>query len=105
MALMAAHGDLAPMPDAAIFADTGNEPGSVYRWLEWLVTELPFPVNRVSKRRKDQRLLTLAEASLEMHVTSDGRRFSQTNILDFSTAEEMGQLNFFENECEGMCGV
>ena len=25
--------------------------------------------------------------------------------VDLSTAEERGQLNFFENECEGMCGV
>lgn len=25
--------------------------------------------------------------------------------VDFSTAEERGQLNLFINECEGMCGV
>lgn len=25
--------------------------------------------------------------------------------IDFSTAEDKGQLNMFENECEGMCGV
>jgi hypothetical protein len=25
--------------------------------------------------------------------------------VDFSTAEDRGQLNFFNNECEGMCGV
>lgn len=25
--------------------------------------------------------------------------------IDFSSAEELGQLNHFENECEGMCGV
>lgn len=25
--------------------------------------------------------------------------------VDFSTAEERGQLNLFLNECEGMCGV
>jgi uncharacterized protein YbdZ (MbtH family) len=25
--------------------------------------------------------------------------------VDFRTAEEMGQLNMFLNECEGMCGV
>lgn len=25
--------------------------------------------------------------------------------VDFSTAEERGQVNMFENECEGMCGV
>ena len=34
MALMAAHGEITPMPDAAIFADTQSEPASVYRWLD-----------------------------------------------------------------------
>lgn len=29
MALMAAHGELTPMPDAAIFADTQDEPAKV----------------------------------------------------------------------------
>ena len=48
MALMAAVGDLVPMPDCAIFADTGWEPKAVYDWLGWLETQLPFPVYRVS---------------------------------------------------------
>ena len=25
--------------------------------------------------------------------------------VDLRNLEDMGQLNFFENECEGMCGV
>ena len=25
--------------------------------------------------------------------------------VDFRNLEDMGQLNFFNNECEGMCGV
>ena len=25
--------------------------------------------------------------------------------IDFRTLEDMGQINMFENECEGMCGV
>ena len=48
MALMAAHGEITPMPECAIFADTGWEPKAVYAWLEWLETQLPFPVYRVS---------------------------------------------------------
>jgi hypothetical protein len=47
MALMAAHGELTPMPDHAIFADTGAEPRKVYEWLDWLEPQLPFPVHRV----------------------------------------------------------
>lgn len=49
MALMAAHGEITPMPDCAIFADTGAEPNSVYEWLDWLETKLPFPLHRVQK--------------------------------------------------------
>lgn len=48
MALMAASGEITPMPVAAIFADTQAEPKSVYIWLDWLEKQLPFPVVRVS---------------------------------------------------------
>lgn len=49
MALMAAHGEIEPMPDVAIFADTMAEPLAVYTWLKWLVSQLPFPVHIVAK--------------------------------------------------------
>jgi 3'-phosphoadenosine 5'-phosphosulfate sulfotransferase (PAPS reductase)/FAD synthetase len=49
LALMAAHGEVTPMPDAAIFADTQAEPASVYKWLDWLEPQLPFPVIRVTR--------------------------------------------------------
>ncbi len=48
MALMAARGELTPMPDCAIFADTQFEPQGVYDHLDWLETQLPFPVHRVT---------------------------------------------------------
>jgi len=48
MALMAAAGEIDPMPDGAIFADTGWEPKAVYQHLDWLEQVLPFPVYRVS---------------------------------------------------------
>lgn len=48
MALMAAHGEITPMPDAAIFADTQSEPDAVYEWLSRLECMLPFPVYRVT---------------------------------------------------------
>ncbi len=50
MALMAAHGEIGPMPDCAIFADTGWEPLYVYHHLGWLrsANVLPFPVYIVS---------------------------------------------------------
>lgn len=64
MALMFAHGELTPMPDAAIFADTGAEPRYVYEWLDWLETKLPYPVHRVMR----------GEGLLNDLMARDGRR-------------------------------
>ncbi len=44
MALMAAKGELSPMPDCAIFSDTQWEPQGIYDHLEWITPQLPFPV-------------------------------------------------------------
>lgn len=53
LALMMAKGEVEPV-DAAIFADTQNEPDSVMEWLDWLEIEIarspyPYPVYRVTK--------------------------------------------------------
>jgi hypothetical protein len=50
LALMAKHGEFDTMPDCAIFADTGAEPGAVYAHLAWLTSPgvLPFPVHQVT---------------------------------------------------------
>ena len=53
LALMAAHGEIGPMPDCAIFADTGWEPKAVYEHLDWLETKLPFPVHRCKRPGAD----------------------------------------------------
>jgi len=37
------------MPTCGIFADTQAEPIAVYRWLDWLEKQLPFPIIRISK--------------------------------------------------------
>jgi|TARA_R100000049_G_C1906484_1_gene54952 hypothetical protein len=47
MALMAAKGKLEPMPDCAIFADTGAEPRHVYDQVEYLTEIVPFPIYTV----------------------------------------------------------
>jgi len=73
MALMAAAGKITPMPKCAIFADTQDEPESVYRWLDWLEKQLPFPVHRVTKG-------SLSEQALKMRTTKDGRSFTVTSI-------------------------
>ncbi len=58
LALMAAKGEIGPMPAAAIFADTQAEPPSVYRWLDWLEKQLPFPVHRVTAGSLTERITT-----------------------------------------------
>ena len=76
MALMAAHGEIIPMPDAAIFADTQAEPSTVYEWLNWLEKRLPFPIYRVSKGR-------LAEAALKVRTSKSGSKYMKSTIPAF----------------------
>jgi hypothetical protein len=54
LALMAARGEL-PLPEAAIFADTGWESAATYAHLEWLTGVLRdvLPVHVVRKQRRD----------------------------------------------------
>jgi len=63
MALMAGRGEIGPMPDAAIFADTQWEPSSIYEHLDWLETELSFPVYRVTFGAIRQMALNTLEGS------------------------------------------
>jgi hypothetical protein len=83
MALMAAHGEIGPMPDCAIFADTGWEPKAVYDHLNWLKSGnvLPFPVHIVSAGDLRADALTRSNttgqkfAAIPWHVRSeDGKR-------------------------------
>jgi hypothetical protein len=59
MALMAAKGEIGPMPQAAIFADTQAEPKAVYVWMDWLEKQLPFPVYRVTAGSLEESEMTL----------------------------------------------
>lgn len=62
MALMAAHGEITPMPSCAIFADTQDEPIGVYGWLDWLERHLPFPVHRVTKGRLSDEVVRIVKS-------------------------------------------
>lgn len=83
MALMFAAGELSPMPDCAIFADTGAEPKHVYTWLDWLETKLPFPVYRVMWK---QGLTENIKASIA------GDRFAGAPFFTESNNAHGGQL-------------
>ncbi len=73
MALMAAHGEIGPMPNCAIFADTGNEPKSVYKWLSRIKPVLPFPIYEVSK----------GDLARDLLDYRDGKSRTGTNIPFF----------------------
>lgn len=62
MALMAARGELTPMPVAAIFADTQAEPKGVYTWLDWLEGQLPFKVIRATAGNLTEELLRVRQS-------------------------------------------
>jgi len=57
LALMAAHGEIGPMPDCAIFADTQDEGAATYHHLDWLCGVLPYPVYRPTKGRLSEAML------------------------------------------------
>ncbi|CAB4134567.1 hypothetical protein UFOVP781_23 [uncultured Caudovirales phage] len=76
LALMAAVGKITPMPDFAIFADTQAEPDSVYRWLDWLERQLPFPVHRVTAGNMTEHMMTIRTAK-------DGRQWTKSTIPAF----------------------
>jgi hypothetical protein len=88
LALMAAWGEVPglPIPTAAIFADTQDEPASVYRWLDQLIgfinaAPYPFPVHIVSRGR-------LSESTLKMRVSKKGGLFSSTDVPFFTKNDD-----------------
>lgn len=84
LALKCAHGDIAPMPDGAIFADTHGEPDAVYRWREWLTPLLPFPCHEVTRG-------SLEQAVLSPHVSANGVVYFRTAI-PFFTKSKAGKI-------------
>ncbi len=66
LALKAAAGEVTPMPQCGVFADTQAEPKSVYIWLDWLEKQLPFPIYRVTAG-------SLEEDTLRIHNRKDGK--------------------------------
>jgi hypothetical protein len=100
LALMAARGEVRGYPqqlDGAIFADTQDEPASVYSWLDWLEAEIaqspnPYPVHRVTAGR-------LQNAALKMRITKDGRKYSSADIPFFTKAADGSQGKITHRAC------
>lgn len=91
LALMAVHGEITPMPDAAIFADTQAEPQSVYKWLDWLEMQLPFPVHRVTKG-------SLEEIAVHVRTSVKGNQYTKGAIPAFIVDAE-GKQGLMMRQC------
>ncbi len=94
MALMAAQGEITPMPDAAIFADTQAEPQAVYEWLDWLCGKLPFPVYRVTKGN-------LRNDSLILRRSKKSGKLYQRSIIPFYVSHGDGRKEILQRRCTG----
>ncbi len=92
MALMAAHGEITPMPKCAIFADTQDEPKSVYKWLDWLEKQLPFPVHRVTAGK-------LSDNALRVHARKDGTGFWTKNLIPAFVKNPNGSCGITQRQC------
>jgi len=92
MALMAAAGEITPMPTAAIFADTQAEPASVYRWLDWLETQLPFPVVRVTKGN-------LTATALRIREKRDGSGKWAKTVIPAYIKNPDGSRGIIQRQC------
>ena len=90
LALLAARGDTRltdagySKPDVAVFADTGWEPEYVYRHLDWLETQLDFPLVRVSSG--DLR------TNLRRGLTPTGHQFVDVPLFLVDDAGKKGML-------------
>lgn len=93
MALMAAHGEITPMPTAAVFADTKAEAPYIYEWLDWLETQLPFPVHRVTAG-------SLADHSLRIRTNrTTGEKYPERMLPVFYEAH--GKRQLAQRRCTG----
>jgi len=117
LALLAAHGEVGPMPDCAIFADTGWEPAAVYRHLEWLMSGnvLPFPVHVVSAGNIREQLVaagagdrwasipaftrTVTPAGAEVPVLDDDDDGKLVEIGRRRTAAETVSIGMIRRQC------
>lgn len=119
LALMAAHGEIGPMPDCAIFADTGWEPKAVYKHLEWLMSPnvLPFPVHIVSVGNIRDGLMDAADgrrwasipaftkivtpAGAEVPVLDENEEGELVEVSTRRTATQTVSIGMIRRQCTG----
>ena len=89
LALMAAKGEVTPMPDVAVFADTGYEPKAVYAWLDWLEKQLPIPVAKVTRGN-------LRDDQIKTRVREKNRAAA---LPYFTLDKETNQIGMLQRQC------
>ncbi len=117
LALLAAHGEIGPMPDCAIFADTGWEPKAVYEHLDWLRSPnvLPFPVHIVSAGNIRDQLVhasagdrwasipafvrTVTPAGAEVAVFDEGEDGELIEVATRRTTTEAVSIGMIRRQC------
>ena len=94
LALIAAAGEFdLPAPDAAIFADTQDEPADVYRWLDWLEPRLTYPLHRVTAG-------SLSADALAVHVNQKtGRTYYANRIPAFVRSPGRSEAGKISRQC------
>jgi hypothetical protein len=91
LALMAAKGEFEQIPDCAVFADTQSEPDSVYKWLDWLQDQLPFPIHRVTKGN-------LHDDSLKVFTAKSGNNY-MIGAIPAYIVNDKGQRGLMMRQC------
>ena len=92
MALMCAKGDLPYKIHGCVFSDTQAEPEAVYRHLDWLEEQLPFPVYRVTAGN-------LETETFRTRVNQKtGKPYGKNFIPSFGI-DEKGKLQMLPRKC------
>ena len=100
--LLAAAGKIEPMPDCAIFADTGSEPTAVYDHLEWLTPRLPFPVHIVRAWEKyGKPSITAPLGQLIMGAARGENKVGSHARPPFFTLNTDGSKGMIRRQCTG----
>ncbi|MBV9840645.1 MAG: hypothetical protein JOY99_03760 [Sphingomonadaceae bacterium] len=91
LALMAAHGEIGPMPDCAVFADTGWEPAAVYEHLAWLRSPnvLPFPVH----------VVTAGDIRADLHRAGSGERWASIPAFTRTVRGIRVEIGMIRRQC------
>lgn len=90
LALMAERGLIEV--DFAVFADTGHEPDKVYEWLEYLKSEVSYPVYTVQKG-------DLAKDSLRLKTSGKSGKIYSRNAIPVFTKDINGKKGMTNRQC------